>query len=50
MDTKSTLDRHNDISQGERLMLSVFAAMGLLSIGAAIGLMGFGMHFLPGAY
>jgi hypothetical protein len=43
-------ERHNEISQGERLMLSVFAVMGLLSMGFAVGLMGLGMHFLPGAY
>ena len=46
----SSLDRHNEISQGERLMLSVFTVMGLLSMGFAVGLMGLGMHFLPGAY
>ena len=37
-------------SDGERVMLSIFAAMGLLAMGCAIGLMGIGMHYLPGAY
>ena len=50
MDPKNSTDSQNDISEGERLMLSVFAVMGLLSIGCAIALMGLGMHFLPGAY
>ena len=34
----------------ERVMLSIFAAMGLLAMGCAVGLMGLGMHYLPGAW
>ncbi|HEX4459637.1 MAG TPA: hypothetical protein VIA18_16775 [Polyangia bacterium] len=51
MDTKHDQIAANEIkTTGERVMLSIFAAMGLLGLGCAIGLMGVGMHYLPGAW
>jgi hypothetical protein len=50
MDAKTVaVTVQEEISEGERLMLSVFAVFGLLAMGIAVGLMGLGMHFLPGA-
>ena len=51
MDSKHELIPANEIkSEGERVMLSIFAVMGLLGVGSAIALMGIGMHYLPGAW
>ena len=51
MDSKHDTIQANEIkSQSERVMLSIFAAMGLLGVGSAIALMGIGMHYLPGAW
>ena len=51
MDSKHDSIPANEIkTDGERVMLSIFAVMGLLAMGCAVGLMGVGMHYLPGAW
>ena len=49
MDAKAAVpDNQKDLTPGERIMLSAFAALGLTTLAAAIALMGLAMHFLPG--